>query len=237
MIFIWKQSLSDSNQNQKSVFRADAEEEQFESWVLFAALRYIIVCRNLFLICPSAINCPDIYDIAWSPKGDYICAGTSIDNSVRIFSLASRRTIQILQNHSHFVQGVAWDPRNVYIVSQSSDRYIIFCLNCHQLDRSVVTYMKSGKNHEWQYLSRSSKVISSKHQDINTGNGSSDCVQSKSHRLYHDETLVSFFRRLSFSPDGSIMVAPAGLILSNTDDRSPDLQNSFVIYSRSNKFR
>lgn len=33
---------------------------------------------------------------------------------------------------------------------------------------------------------------------------------AKSFRLYHDETLTSFFRRLSFTPDGSMLLTPAG---------------------------
>ena len=32
----------------------------------------------------------------------------------------------------------------------------------------------------------------------------------KAVRMYHDETLVSFFRRLTFSPDGSLLVTPTG---------------------------
>lgn len=32
----------------------------------------------------------------------------------------------------------------------------------------------------------------------------------KTFRLYHDETLTSFFRRLSFTPDGSMLITPAG---------------------------
>ena len=30
----------------------------------------------------------------------------------------------------------------------------------------------------------------------------------KSTRMFHDETISSFFRRLTFSPDGNILVAP-----------------------------
>lgn len=29
--------------------------------------------------------------------------------------------------------------------------------------------------------------------------------------LYHDETLVSFFRRLTFTPDGALLLTPAGV--------------------------
>lgn len=35
-------------------------------------------------------------------------------------------------------------------------------------------------------------------------------MQSAKHHLFHDETLPSFFRRLSWSPDGSFLLVPAG---------------------------
>lgn len=70
-------------------------------------------------------------------------------------------------------------------------------------------------------------------------------------RLYHDETLVSFFRRLSFSPDGSLLVAPSGVIKgtdgvnlekersTNKDagkDTKVDVQHAVYLYAR-NSFR
>ena len=30
-----------------------------------------------------------------------------------------------IQDHSHYVQGVAWDPLNEYVATQSSDRYVL----------------------------------------------------------------------------------------------------------------
>lgn len=33
---------------------------------------------------------------------------------------------------------------------------------------------------------------------------------TKSFRMYHDENLQSFFRRLTFTPDGSLLITPAG---------------------------
>jgi chromatin assembly factor 1 subunit B len=35
-------------------------------------------------------------------------------------------------------------------------------------------------------------------------------VFKKNFKMYHDETLLSFFRRPSFSPDGSLLLTPAG---------------------------
>ncbi len=80
-----------------------------------------------------------VYDLAWSPTGEYIIAG-STDNTARIFTAAdgtfddagcyyhsfmylrSGKCVYEIAEHSHYVQGVAWDPLNEYIATQSSDR-------------------------------------------------------------------------------------------------------------------
>lgn len=80
-----------------------------------------------------------VYDLAWSPTGEYIVAG-STDNTARVFTInegklnavlsTSHQTYMItigkcvceIAEHSHYVQGVAWDPLNEYIATQSSDR-------------------------------------------------------------------------------------------------------------------
>ncbi|KAF9174807.1 hypothetical protein BGX21_001032 [Mortierella sp. AD011] len=69
----------------------------------------------------------------------------------------------------------------------------------------------------------------------------------KSFRLYHDETLTSFFRRLSFTPDGSMLITPAGQYKATTqkpiglkdEDVQPTLQpseqetrNTVYVYAR-----
>ena len=77
-----------------------------------------------------------VYDLAWSPTGEYIVAG-STDNTARVFAAADGaplfmfkifsklfegKCIHEIAEHSHYVQGVAWDPLNEYIATQSSDR-------------------------------------------------------------------------------------------------------------------
>lgn len=65
----------------------------------------------------------EIYDIAWSPDGKYFLTG-SMDNVARIFDAHSGAMIRQLAEHSHYVQGVAWDPLNEYVATQSSDRSV-----------------------------------------------------------------------------------------------------------------
>lgn len=54
----------------------------------------------------------------------------------------------------------------------------------------------------------------------------------KSGRIYHDETLVSFFRRLTFTPDGSLLLAPAGIVRTNASDPAAGMENCVHVYAR-----
>lgn len=63
----------------------------------------------------------DIYDIAWSPDSKYLISG-SVDNRALIWSLEKGKVIDRSIDHTHFVQGVSWDPKNMYVTTQSSDK-------------------------------------------------------------------------------------------------------------------
>lgn len=52
-------------------------------------------------------------------------------------------------------------------------------------------------------------------------------------RLFHDDTLKSFFRRLSFSPDGQILVTPAGIMETNFEqNKSKITTNVSYVFAR-----
>jgi chromatin assembly factor 1 subunit B len=54
--------------------------------------------------------------------------------------------------------------------------------------------------------------------------------------LYHNEALLSFFRRLSFSTDGSLLLAPAGQYkagpANGQDPKGEDIANTVFVYTR-----
>ncbi|KAL7418057.1 WD40-repeat-containing domain protein [Mrakia frigida] len=54
----------------------------------------------------------EIYDLAWSPDGAHFIVGST------------GTCIKAIADHSHYVQGVAWDPLNEFIATQSSDRAV-----------------------------------------------------------------------------------------------------------------
>jgi chromatin assembly factor 1 subunit B len=131
----------------------------------------------------------DCYDICWSPDGKKI-ASAGIDATIRIYDTIENKCLFQLPQHQHFVQGVAWDPLNRFLCSQSSDR----ALHVYHID----TLKQPKLLHKMVKLQ--------------------DNVKTK---LYQDEELNSFFRRLSFAPDGSVLITTAGI--------SPD-QESFCAY-------
>lgn len=50
--------------------------------------------------------------------------------------------------------------------------------------------------------------------------------------MYHSESLQSFFRRLAFSPDGSLLLTPLGVFKNDEHDGSESTLNTVYIYVR-----
>ncbi|VDM31609.1 unnamed protein product [Hydatigera taeniaeformis] len=141
------------------------ESRSLENWLPLRSLR-----RHL----------EDVYDLCWSPDGTALISG-SVDQSVILWHLDLSAEVTssgicksvVLRDHKHYVQGVAWDPLGVYVVSLSSDRSCrIYKVATNQC---VATLSKVEKCH-----------------------------------LFQDDTWKSFFRRPAFSPDGLLLICPAG---------------------------
>jgi chromatin assembly factor 1 subunit B len=63
----------------------------------------------------------DVFDVAWAPDASALLSG-SIENVCIIWDAERGRGQSRLADHSHYVQGVAWDPARRFLVSQSADR-------------------------------------------------------------------------------------------------------------------
>ncbi|KAI8925215.1 WD40-repeat-containing domain protein [Entophlyctis helioformis] len=136
----------------------------------------------------------ELYDLAWSPNGRYILSAC-IDNTCRIYDC-----IHVLTDHQHFVQGVAWDPLSQFIATQSSDRY------CRASSAPIADSLAASIE-----SAGTSTALEEKEPDA------SDKVSA----LFCNENLTSFFRRLAFSPDGSLLIAPAGIAASKDTPAAP----------------
>ncbi|KAF4818824.1 putative WD repeat-containing protein [Colletotrichum siamense] len=227
----------------------------------------------------------EIYDLAWSPDSQFFIIG-SMDNIARIYNATSGTLVRQIAEHSHYVQGVAWDPLNEYIATQSSDRSVhIYSLKTkdgqHTLSGShddkpskIASHNKSDlpprrisssspapPDFGRSYLSVEAAVGSpvpsapgtptsialpmnppsvishSRRSSFSSRRSPSPApsmplpavmpiepspstkphpsgglgpLGTKNALLYANETLSSFFRRLTFTPDGSLLLTPAG---------------------------
>jgi chromatin assembly factor 1 subunit B len=207
MIILWRISTDNTNNNNFE------EENGDETWIAFSILR-----------CPS-----DVYDLNWSPCGTWICSG-SIDNISRIWNVKTQKCVHILKDHSHFVQGVAWDPLGYLLATQSSDRsVVIYNLNSSAKfpDLKVSVHTKLYKN---VVVSESAVDPASDLMEPTNRNNSTSFPAGG--RLFHDESLMSFFRRLSFSPDGSILVTPSAIYTSDALNSSSSSNNVLFVFTR-----
>ncbi|KIY46380.1 WD40 repeat-like protein [Fistulina hepatica ATCC 64428] len=106
MIIIWAQASS----SHVSTYGSDLSPEDLQHEKEYWKPRTTWRCTQM-----------QVYDLAWSPTGEYILAG-STDNAARIYSTSDGKCLHEIAEHNHYVQGVAWDPMNEYIATQSSDR-------------------------------------------------------------------------------------------------------------------
>lgn len=133
----------------------------------------------------------DIYDLCWSADGRHIISG-SVDNSAIMWDVTKDQKLCIFNEHKSFVQGVTWDPLNEYIATMSTDR-------------SCRVYSVSKQSLSYEICKMNSQVSSSDPD-----------AKPKSNRIFHDDTMRSFFRRLTFSPDGELLIIPAGCVEQET---------------------
>ncbi|KAJ1563145.1 Chromatin assembly factor 1 subunit B [Cladochytrium tenue] len=184
----------------------------------------------------------DMYDLAWSFDGRYIAVGC-LDHSCLVWAVEENQCIQKITEHSYFVQGLAFDPLGHYLASQSGDRSlnvykqtavgkrVAFSLLARHLNATVPKCSKSepdGAAKESEDPKPDANLVGTD----NACDGPPQPNELASVRLFHDETLPSFFRRLAFSPDGSILAAPAGLIEGDGEGEQSTLRYAVHIFNR-----
>ncbi|XP_034948191.1 chromatin assembly factor 1 subunit B isoform X2 [Chelonus insularis] len=149
----------------------------------------------------------DVYDISWSPDSNMLASG-SADKTVIIWDAQTGKNTSILSNFKGIVQGVTWDPCNQHIATLSNDRI------CRLFDINTM------------------KVIQKVHKaKIPTPPGHP--LENKVLTLFHDDTFKSFFRRLTYTIDGSLIIAPSGIIEPQDSTETPS--NSTIVFSRHNR--
>ena len=165
----------------------------------------------------------DVMDVAWSHDGSAVVSG-SIDNQSIVWSPDTMKALKKFESHKHFVQGVAWDPHGQYFLTISADR---MC-KVHALKpkkRKVEAGDGSGGRKPTAERIGEFYCADSICKRV-VGSSDGDASGTKRVHLFHDETLPSFFRRLSWSPDGSFAVIPCGVFQEAAS--SPALHTAYL---------
>ncbi|XP_017278117.1 chromatin assembly factor 1 subunit B isoform X2 [Kryptolebias marmoratus] len=141
----------------------------------------------------------DVYDICWTRDGNLMISG-SVDNTAIMWDINKGQKLCILNDHKSYVQGVTWDPLGQYVATLSCDR-VMRVYSTHTKKKAFcVSKMSSGSPTEGE---------------------------AKQYRMFHDDSMRSFFRRLSFTPDGSFLLAPAGCV-----EVGENIINTTYVFSR-----
>ncbi|GAA6024118.1 hypothetical protein JCM11491_001096 [Sporobolomyces phaffii] len=99
----------------------------------------------------------EIYDLAWSPSGKQILAG-SVDHTATIYDVATGAPLHRIAEHTNYVQGVAWDPRDEFIATQSSDRSMHVYSIAANSTHSGYSVHAVGKNSRMELQRRASSA-------------------------------------------------------------------------------
>lgn len=143
----------------------------------------------------------DVYDICWAADGNMM-ASASVDNTAIIWDVSKGQKISIFNEHKSYVQGITWDPLGQYIATLSCDRTLRVYSTQKKRVAFNVSKMPAGAGAEGE---------------------------ARSYRMFHDDSMKSFFRRLSFTPDGSLLLTPAGCVESGEN-----VTNTTYLFSRKN---
>lgn len=197
----------------------------------------------------------ELYDLAWSKDSDYVAVGGT-DFAVRLIQVSNGSIIREISDHHHYVQGISWDPLQMYLATQSSDR----CMHVYQLlfkDKGKLqldTQLKSKHTRVGMVARTVPEALKAERNDKNE-NEPAPCLTSpgllpsiqapeptpvapaqgdaEAQKMYGDDRCTSFFRRLDFSPDGALLASPTGQFSSKDQDK-PSTSHAVYMYGRAN---
>lgn len=139
-----------------------------------------------------------MYSLDWSANSSELISG-STDCGVYLWSVTQEKKLQEFHEHDHYVQGVLFDPHNVFCVSQSQDK-------------SARVYKKKKNSDKMYCAHHIRKRIGNDGTVEKTGIADGNMTEKPfSHNMFVDESISAFFRRPSWSTDGNFLFLPTGV--------------------------
>lgn len=161
----------------------------------------------------------DVVDLAWSPDERFLITG-SVDNMALIWDVKKGDVLYTLNKHDGYVQGVAWDPLNDFVATLCTDRSLRFF---------------NTQNKKLAF--KVNKMITKIPSNTSTAQEAETEEKVKSTPIFYDDTLATISRRMSFSPNGELLLVPAGIVEIDDDEKDSDKDkflNVVHIFSRDN---
>lgn len=194
-----------------------------------------------------------VQGVAWDPRNEFL-ATQSADRSVHIYSLKKneeKNDIQLVPTTYFKITKAELPSSKLSIYDDAQKKSITEIDNIDELDNEPkeskpATPMSPPSIHSVQNVKSPAKQVKKTLSNdtlpavrpISTNPKSS--IGMKNSLLYHSETLQSFFRRLTFSPDGSLLLTPLGIFKTDSNSKSPnkaegseDITNTVYVYIRS----
>jgi len=185
----------------------------------------------------------DIFDLSWA-RDETSIAIALVNKAVVVCNTTINNHIKTFNCHKNIVQGIAWDPLGVFIVTESADRSCrIF--GPHSSEKKLPTNSNETAVLMTTLHTLYKRKIMKKHKSIlqneNSCNQSISKEQkhptfesnSKSYLMFFDEN-GPIFRRLSWSPDGSFLAIPAGVYQKLDSELNKTDLNITYLFSRKN---
>jgi len=222
----------------------DEGGENKENWVVYKMIRF---------------HLDDIYDLSWSPCSQLLLSG-SVDNTAIVTNVHKNKKVSHLSDSRGFVQGVAWNRKHDLLSTVGSDRNCrsynsssmkllsktYKCtLNMDYGKKKTVTKkkkesVKTDENKpEEKAIEDTGDDKKEEEEQMTVGDAAKPDDSSgkkkdvdKSVRLFHDDTFKGFFRRLSWSNDGELLVVPSGVI--ETDGEAGTVTHCTWVFTRLN---
>ncbi|NXX33587.1 CAF1B factor, partial [Nicator chloris] len=137
--------------------------------------------------------------------------------------------IKTLRGHLEDVYDICWTSDGNYMASASVDNTaIMWDVNKGQKVSIFNEHKSYVQGVTWDPLGQYIATLSSG-TFLAFSTILFSVLQARSFRMFHDDSMKSFFRRLSFTPDGSYLLTPAGCVESGEN-----VTNTTYVFSRNN---